>query len=386
MRPPRRLARPGFTLAELLLAVMLFTIVLALVVPYFRATGNSLVRQAGRFDAQQNAVHGVRAIDRDLRVAGGNVVDRQPPLVRVARDAITFNTDLVSVLANDFGAVYYDPDADPDGTGVLPREQRMQLPNSTTMYPDSTYMRSAGARSDAETISYWVSRDSTSPRTDEYILFRRVNVLPAQAVARGIVVTAGNPIFRFYKDSAGRLIEIPQAQLPLFHSVPLHRSPADTGVVSRIDSVRLVKVKLRVRYRDSRDEDTYRTAVSTVRIENWGITKRPSCGTPPVLTGTVTATSSAVGDPPSVTLGWPASTDEATGERDVESYALYKRLASDTAFTEPFASIGASLRTTYDFVDTDVQTGDQWLYGVTAQDCGLRSSDMINTATAVTVN
>jgi hypothetical protein len=75
--------------------------------------------------------------------------------------------------------------------------------------------------------------------------------------------------------------------------------------------------------------------------------------------------------------------DDGAGEKDVERYAIYRRLVSQTDFGEPIASIVGG-HSTYSFIDTDLQTGQQWIYGVSALDCSPSNSAMAS-ATVVTI-
>jgi hypothetical protein len=67
----------------------------------------------------------------------------------------------------------------------------------------------------------------------------------------------------------------------------------------------------------------------------------------------------------------------------VERYAIYRRLSSAPAFSEPIASIPAG-QGSYIFADTDVRSGESWIYGIASQDCTPMSSS-ISSTTAVTV-
>src|ERR1700716_294950 len=126
---PRR-DREGFTLLELIIAITLIGIVLALTVPFFRTQVQAFGNTAGRDDAAQNARYGVSMMERDLRVAGIGVVDPQPMIVQAAPSAITFNVDLVSRLQSDAAAAYYDPDEDPTAVSALPKTSKVTLPLS----------------------------------------------------------------------------------------------------------------------------------------------------------------------------------------------------------------------------------------------------------------
>src|ERR1700681_2799149 len=174
---PRR-DRQGFTLLELVIAITLIGITLALTVPFFRTQVQAFGNVSGRDDAAQNARYGVSMIDRDLRVAGIGVVDPQPMIIQAASSAITFNADLVSRLQSDAAAAYYDPDEDPTAVVSLPRTSRITLPLSGFQYPDSNYSQAAGEPSSAETISFWVAPDPDPLAKGTSALYRRVNNLP----------------------------------------------------------------------------------------------------------------------------------------------------------------------------------------------------------------
>src|SRR4051812_1000822 len=120
MRPMSRTTRPvdrrAFTLMEMLIALTIMAVVMSVAVPFFRVQLRSVTAHAGRMDAQQNVRFAVTAIDRDLRMAGVGIVDKQPMVVQADPYAVTFNADLVTHDSTDPGAVYYDADADSSTT------------------------------------------------------------------------------------------------------------------------------------------------------------------------------------------------------------------------------------------------------------------------------
>ncbi len=81
--------------------------------PFFQFQLKSVTQSAGRQEALQNARFAQSTIDRDVRMAGVNVVQFQPMLVQAGAMAITFNADLTTTDSADPGAVYYDPSVDP---------------------------------------------------------------------------------------------------------------------------------------------------------------------------------------------------------------------------------------------------------------------------------
>lgn len=390
MSTPTLRARRGFTIAEMLLAMTIMLVVLGLTTQLFRKQSEAVAEHGGRLDAQSNSRFALSMLDRELRVAGVGVVDQQPLLVMADSLSLTFNADLVAADTGDLGAVYINPNVDSTATGVFQKSDQIALPRTSTMYPETTYTAATGVQSNAETISYWLSHDSTSTNANQYILFRRVNAAPVRVVARGIIfngIAAGDTVFQYYKaDSLGNLSLIPPSSLPLIHTAAIHGSTADTAKSAVTDSITEVRAKLTSVYHDPRsNKDIYRTLRLTIHLKNAGLVHHTTCGQPPIA---VTPTASVVAASDSVlqtyvNITWSRSVDDGGGEKDVQRYAIYRRLASDTGFDQPIASVPAG-SSTYSFQDINVQSGQTLLYGVTAQDCTPASSSM-GTASPVTI-
>lgn len=364
-------ARAGYTLMEMLISVTLTMIAIGIAIPFFLTQNRALQSQSGRLDAQLNINFALDAIDRDLRVAGVGITTRQPLLVQAAANAVTFNADLTSTSLADFATVYYDPDAPANTVSMLWPSSKITLPNSSWLYPDSAYYVSAGVPSSAETISYHVEADPLA--SGLFRLMRRVNDAAPRVMARGIKVTPGDPYFRYYKLSAtGALVEVSQATLPIRHLPGWHGSPADTASAALVDSIVLVRAKFTAVHRDPRYADASRVEERTVRINNAGLVRASTCGDAPLSPSALTVIANGT---PQVVLTWTASLDEAAGEKDVERYAIYRRPAGATVFTEPFASIVAGGPGS--FVDSDVKPGESWVYGIASQDCTPALSSMV---------
>src|ERR1700759_172725 len=155
-------ARRGFTLVEIMISMTLMLTIIGLSTQLFRKQAGAVASQSGRLDAQQNSRFAVSMLERELRVAGVGVVDAQPLLVAATPTSITFNADLVALDTGDLGAVYINPDADSASAGVFKKADRLQLPGTTSFYPNSTYVKATGVFSEAETITYWVAADTTN--------------------------------------------------------------------------------------------------------------------------------------------------------------------------------------------------------------------------------
>ena len=366
-------ARRGFTLAESIISLMILTVITSAAVQFLRKQTGLVTRETTRMDAMQNAQFAGSQIERELREAGAGVADAQPMIVQADSEVITFNANMVSIDTGDVRAVYQLRDADTNGTRAMLKTERMYLPNSAVGYPDTTYTAASGIQSGAETISYYLRKDSTTTRTNDYLLFRRVNAQPASLIARGIVRDSRDtmPFFTYYKgDASNRLMPIFKTQLPLYHGM-IHGASSDTSQFALVDSIRAVRVHFLTAAKDPRTgTDAFRTVETLVRLMNSGLLDRTSCGQPPFPTPVPAVVSSIAGATPKfVRITWAPSTDENGGEKDIERYAIFRKAPGAASFGDPITSIPASLQLSYSFTDVGVIAGQAYVYGIAAQDC-----------------
>lgn len=368
--------RPGFTLIELMTSVVLFLGLMALVLPFFRQQSLVIERQGSLLDAVQSARFANTVIDRELRAAGGET--GQPIIVQAGPMAITFNANLVSRVADDPRATYFNPDADSLATEVWLPARAKVLPLSAKQYPAVTYTDNAGNASSAETISFWLSRDLTAPRNDIYTLWRRANDRDSTVVARNFIVPdSARFAFRYWRaDSVGNLLEIPRDSLPLFWD----------GTRRWIDSIRVVDMRLSAIYREPRTgKEIIRTVANSTKLNNAGLLQQLTCGTEPLEPSNVTVTLER--DPMtnatvSVRVAWDASVEESAGERDVAAYVVVRRLDGATEW-ETLGNVVARGLANYQYDDFAFVIGN-WSYGVMAQDCNPSNSPLVNKPVVVT--
>lgn len=363
-----RSARSGFTLLEIMISITILLMVFAMTFPLFRSQVEAMGSTAGRADAQQNVRFAISTIERQIRVAGAGVSDQQPLLVQADPFAVTFNADYAArdtaAEGGAFGAVYFDPDLPVGSTMSMTPTQQITLPLSTVVWPTVAYTRGGGPPSAAETISFWVAPDNSPGSNGRYALFRRVNAMPIDTLARGIVLDPATPPFTYQTiDASGTVQDVPAATLPAFH-VAIHGSPADTGSSALTDQIRFVKVHLIGSFIERDGTTSHRPADASIRLLNAGLLNHATCGDPPVFGQSV----SAVASTGQVLLSWAPATDESAGEKDVEKYVIYRRPVAG-AFADPLASIPAG-QSSYSFTDTQVSSGNQWIYAVAAEDCG----------------
>lgn len=365
IRNPRVTARAGFTLIEMMMAVLLTMLVFAITIPFFRNQTRALDGGAGRLDASQNAHYAQSAIDRELRLAGG--APGQPVIVQAAPFAVTFNVDLVTTLANDPDATYFNPAADPLSVDSWLPAAAKKLPTSNVVYPTVEYFDGNGFQSHAETISYFLYLDASSGRNDIYTLFRRVNDRDSTVVAHNMwIPTDTNYFFQYSRtNNTGNIVAIPQASLPIYWN-----TAGDWA-----DSVRLVQMRIAGLYRDvQKQKDITRTVYHSTRLLNAGMLKLNICGVAPQPAGTVTATQlDNLGNPwvsgpiSEVRVVFNASTEEAGGEKDVASYVI-ERTIQGTSNWQVLGNLVAHGFASYTYDDFTFQTGN-WVYGVVAVDC-----------------
>jgi hypothetical protein len=370
--------REAFTLAELLIAATLMLLVFSMVVPLLRLQTQSLGAGAGRLDALQTARFAQNAVDRELRVAGIGVLSQQPMLVQADPMALTFNVDLATRDTMDRTAVYFDPNVDTMTTMALPMARQITLPLSGSMYPGMNYVTDSGVMGPAETISYWLSHDSTSPQPDVYILWRRANDAAPKVVSRGIRVPAGTAFFQYFKknQATATLDSIPNSSLPLLHSVPAHGSIADTGVAAVIDSILMVRMAVTGVFVDPQTGPVYRAVTTSTKLLNAGLFNRSACGdTPLPIPAAPVAT--VYGSVDSLTLTWAESPDQDGGLKSVQLYLVFKRPVGAPTWNDPVASFPAGLPT-YDWNDPSwASMHGQWEYAVIAQDCTPTNSSLV---------
>jgi hypothetical protein len=192
-------------------------------------------------------------------------------------------------------------------------------------------------------------------------------------VSTGIYVAPGTAFFQYYKidQVTGALDSIPYSKLPLFHTVALHHTPADTGAGSLIDSLRAVTMKVVGVYNDTKTGPVYRTVLTTTKLLNVGLLNNAAvCGPAPLPIPTAPVATVYGTTPDSVTLTWSASPDQNGGLESVQRYLIYRTQGGQPMQTDPAADVAAGL-TTYEWKEPDFSsmTAGTWTYTVVAQDC-----------------
>ena len=377
----------GFTLVELLVALVVFSAVMAGTLGFLRSQGRAMSLGSDRMNAVQNLQFALSTMQQRLRAAGGNVPDAQPAIIYAGRNVVAFNADYATNLPNDPFAVYYDPDVPAGAVTALTKAQRITLPLTTAGYPDTSYL-TGGINSPAETIIFFVAPDSSTARADDYALFEQVNGGPPALVSRNIVGSPTSVYFEYYRLTrvAGALTldSLPAAKLPLTHSVPIHFALADTGAAAVIDSIRGIRVTFTVTNGQSGAAERRYTLVRFMELPNVGMETRRTCGDAPILGTTLTAAGiTQLDGTPAVRLAWNAATDEYGGEKDVVQYVIWRKRITDVTWGTPYLGLPAG-SPTYLYDDAAVTSGVTYQYQLAAADC-TPSSSPTTTSAPVTI-
>ncbi len=380
-------SRPGMTLLEMMVSLLIFSFVTAGAMLLLRSESKSFNLGAERVAMYQNGRFAVNEMEKDLRTSGAGAPDIQPQLVYIADSVIVFNANYWTNTAGDVEAVYYSPDAPDSAVQAMRTTSQITIPYTAISYPDTNYLLGV-ANSASETISFWFRRDSSTTRTDDFILWRRVNTLAPEVVATSVLRTTGRAFFEYFRVSTtaagvSSMSQVAANVLPWRHTRPIHLAINDTGSFARIDSVRAVRVNFTISNGLTGTAERTRALSRMIRLPNMGLVNTRSCGDQPIFSSTITATNTFASD--SVTriirLSFARSVDEVSGERDVERYVIWRRPSSTTDWGDPYVVLpGGSATIVYS--DAAITSGESYYYAVSAQDCtpslsSQRTSSMI---------
>lgn len=364
----------GFTLVEMIIAIMIYGIVLAAGIGFVAMQNTLFHRGLDRMTALQNMRYALSSLETDIPSVGTNVPTVQPHLIYAGADVLAFTGDYASNVANDIFASYIDLGA-PNGEVTVP-DPSITIPNSGGFtWPDTLYLTTAATRSPAELLIFWFEPDSSTARTDDYVLFRQVNNKRPEPLARNILQQGTTPFFQYlrrvdFTSAPSALAMIPDADLPIAHTSVFHRVPADTAASAIADSIRAVRVTLRSTNGLSGDAERIVAASRMIDMPNAGFSLMQTCGDEPILSASFNATLVDLGGGDYVArLTWVAAVDEVAGELDVARYVIYRqKLPLSTDWGDPYLSIPAGLAN-YTYDDGLIASGETYEYALAAQDC-----------------
>jgi type II secretory pathway pseudopilin PulG len=351
------------TLIEMMVALVIFTLVLATALGALRSQTRGFDRGSDEMSVLQNMRFAADLMEQEIRAAGNNLAPSQPPVVYAGDSAFAFNGDLVSDSIGDLFAVYVDPDASPaEVTGYFLPAQAIPQSSPAFNYPVADYFGNV-----AETIIFYFESDTSTADGADFRLMRQVNAQPAEVVIRNVLPHPLRPFFQYFHETAGRIDSVPSGWYPMSHD-----SAAYSGDQSvRINQLRAVEVNYTVS--NGRTGAAQRTQQMSfvVSMPNTGIAPPPNCGAAPILGVAMFATLAGWLGAERIDLTWqPAWDDNNGGDSDVERYVIWRRQgASGPPWGNPYRSIPAGRSTTYTFSDDNVTVGQTYFYLMAAQDC-----------------
>jgi type II secretory pathway pseudopilin PulG len=370
------------TLVEMMIATIVFTVAIGATLSFLSAQLRSFDRRSSDSNMLQNLGFAGELMKEDLRLAGAGVPTNQPYVVYAGTGTFIYNADYASN-TDSLSPAYYNPGLPSAQTEALQASDKFNLPGTSPAwgYPDSNYYAtgSTTANSPAETIAWFFSPDSSTADPNDYVLYRQVNNNPPEPVVRSVYQTSGLNFFKYYYQrvpaagtASSSLDSVPTAWMPLKHSIGYHGAPADTGAVSRIDSLARVDVSFTVTNGRTAVTQRSRAITFSIPLPNAGVAPVTNCGSPPILGTSVAGTWVIYATTPPDTvmrLTWSQATDETTGERDVRSYVIWRRVHGATTWDEPIATVPAGSTTPQWDDQTAVQGGAGYDYALAAQDC-----------------
>lgn len=383
LRGPRN-AVAGFTMIEMLIAMVVLSLVMAATLSLFRSQTQNFRKGGNRMELSQNVRYALGTVERVLRTTGAGTAGSQPMLVYGGNDVIVVNTNFASDI-QDGNAVYINPDLPAGAVDGLKTATPITIFGTAINYPAVNYTYGAATGTRAETISFYFQLDATTANANDYILYERVNAMAPEMVARNILAYPGRPFFEYFAettDAAGvPLIQqvtaarAPATQaLPIRHSANVHGSGADINGSALADSIRLVRVNMVVTNGQTGTDLASRQISTTMMMPNNGLTQLKSCGDAPVATGALTAVPPGVGG--GARLRWARSPDELSGEVDVSQYNVYYRL-NGTPDWNTMITVMPTGAATYDITSgVGITSGLTYDFAVAAQDCTPQESPL----------
>jgi type II secretory pathway pseudopilin PulG len=379
-------SRAGFSLVELLVTLIVMTMITGTTVLFFQNQNRSFLRGSDNMDLLQNARFTVSQVERILRTLGAGVTGQQPMLVYGGNDVVAFNTDYIETDTTNYRwAVNFNPSIPPANALAWTAGAATPIPNSSPSYtyPSVTYTQANGAQSLAETKMFWLALDSATTRVDDYILWERTNDSAAEAIARNLLVYPGRPFFEYFlarrlSTGADTMIVASGSLLPLIRQWPqAGDTPADTAMKVRPDSVRAIRINIRVTNGQTGSAERVRDFSQMIQVPNNGLPSPNVCGRSPFAPTAVAATPDTVPGSGLIFLGWQRSPDHGGGEFDVRQYVLFQRDDTATVWLDPLMMVKADTTTVYSIPIAGLVPGSAYDFAVAAQDCTPAESSLM---------
>jgi prepilin-type N-terminal cleavage/methylation domain-containing protein len=367
----RSISRRGFSLIELMIAIVVMAVVLAGTMNFFMGQSRTFRKATTDMVLLQNARFATDLLSEHFRSVGANLTVGQPAAIYADANTFAFNADYATNVAGDIDAIYYEPNAPLSETRTLLKAQAVPLLNTALSYPGGDYMTPMGTPSPAETITFSFQPDTETTRSDDYVLLRQVNSSAPEVIVRNILPDSTYPFFRYMylrTDASGnQLVDtVATAALPLRY---------DLDDIIAKDQLRSVIVAFQVTNGLADTAQRTRPVSVIASLPNVGMRQLQTCGGKPLPV----SSSAANGPPGAVIITWTASPDETGGERDVTRYAI-QRMSNVDPVWQNLGSVSAGGSSPYTYTDAGLNSANTYWYTVSAQDCTPAFSSAVSTA------
>jgi prepilin-type N-terminal cleavage/methylation domain-containing protein len=354
--------RRGFSLVELLIAIVVMAVVLAGTMNFFMGQSRTFRKATTDMVLLQNARFATDLLNEHFRSVGANLTVGQPAVIYAAKNVFAFNADYATNIAGDIDAIYYEPKAPTSQTQALLKTQAFTIPLSSPAlsYPGGDWISGAGVPSPAEAITFWFAPDTETTRGDDYALLRQVNSSAPEVVVRNVLPDSTYPFFRYMYLN---IDEVGAQSIDTIPEIDLPKSYATDTIVSK-DRFRGVIISFIVTNGLVDTAERTRPVSVIASLPNIGMRQLQTCGAKPLPTS---APAVSWVTPGTLRITWTASPDESGGERDVMRYQVTRMASFAPGVWQNVASVPAG--GVYDITDAGLNTGVTYFYAVAAQDC-----------------
>ncbi len=404
----------GFTLVEIMIALFVGSLLIMISYNVLTSQKKAADAQNEYVSAQQNARIALETIEREIRMAGLNIDDfnGQPVFIDAAPYQVVFNGDLSSGIGGVPGMNVNQSvnlsDGGPYIPGSHPGEHLGGLESYNNNAETIRFTMDMNDDGIVATDDHYV--DSRNP--NDYALYREENGTKKDIIAYGIRGRENypngmfpQPLFKYYGDfnDNGTVVLwgddnndgiLSQSEIATI-------TPVNEALLDKIIEVEItveaesakMEASFNGRYSSPGAPRMYRnvTMTSKVRARNVGTGEMNlhACGDPPSPPTSLTAIDTPADDGGSISLSFDASYDEQSGETDVESYTVYRRVDGDDEWL-CIGSVVPKLAGSYSFEDDDhtiagaPEIGEFYYYYVSAWDCRPQESSPSNVVGPVT--
>ena len=379
--------RRGVSLLELIVAMLIMGIVMGAAMKLFIGQSKSFRRGTSDMTMLQNLRFGADMLNQHFRSVGANTISGQPSIIYADGSVFSFNADYASnTPPSDSGvyfAIYYTPKAPNSEVEAITLANQITIPGQGSVtYPHADYLAAPGIMSPAEMITFWFAADTETARPDDYVLYRQVNNATPEAVVRNVLQDSV-PFFRYLylQDTSSTLSmdTVAAATLPLRYDFLTDLTKNHIRA-----NLRAVIVTYIITNGLTGAAERTRPMSLIAPFPNMADRQLQTCGNNPVTMAQPTVAWNPV--TLSVDITFAANGDEASGERDIVNYVLWRRPVGSLNWAAPFLSIPAGHPPTYNVPDQTVpraptgSPGVPWEYAVAAQDCTPNYSNPVTSA------